>query len=980
MARPFAVLLALCALLLAGAAPAQTGDSEGPGRIGAAEEQRLRAILAEPWPAGASQQTYRDLVQRKDAAAVRLDDVAARIALLREGMEKLPDSFLRNNLARALSSRNEHEEAYRLMQQAIATAESAGRRSYYTALVSADLAGQWRHAEVRDWIAKTRAEIDRADSMFADNHGRVMRVRARSLLLRVESLLEGRFGHFAASVRLAREAEADARRALGMTEAPGAAGERPFVLIDLHAAMSRRLSASRDAAQFGDAEIALADLAQATRELRLPAWVQAALDQNAGSLRHAQGEFAQAELLLRRSDQGRAKLGYEPLHPVRVELARELILTLWGQKRYADARAELDRLDAAAAGSERMARRTRLRWERGLALLGSGDLARAAAVFEEHAAGEARNFGPDHFNAGRPLGLQGVALLRMGGDENRRRALPLLRRSVEIYMLPANADYVDNLFTRKLVREQIFGAYLDAVSHEDPVEAAGALGVADWLRGSAVQGALADAAARAAAGNPAIADVVRQEQDAKNELRALRDFLGAEAEARSIAADAVAALRARVTALEQARAALQSRLKNQLPEYEQLLRPRPADGAQLRRSLAAHEALVSILPAGDAVYVWAVTADGAPRFHRAGLTEAQMDALVQRLRRTLDFGTFAGRVPAFDAAAAAQLYDALLRPVAPLLAGKPHWIVAAAGRLGELPLSVLLAQPPAPGTAPAWLVRQAAVTQVPSVSAWLSVTRLASARRAPEALLAWGDPEFSAARAAASPGARAIALSRAAPGADVARDRAALRYSDIPPLPDTREELMAIAGALGADIARDLVLGSGATRDSVLAANRSGLLARKRVLVFATHGLVAGDLPGLGQPALALAAVGAADANPLAPLLTLDDVMTLKVNADWVVLSACNTAAADGQAREALSGLARGFFYAGGRSLLVTHWAVETVSARLLTTYTFEHYVTHADAPKAESLRQAMLKLMADPRYAHPAYWAPYALVGDGGR
>ncbi len=166
----------------------------------------------------------------------------------------------------------------------------------------------------------------------------------------------------------------------------------------------------------------------------------------------------------------------------------------------------------------------------------------------------------------------------------------------------------------------------------------------------------------------------------------------------------------------------------------------------------------------------------------------------------------------------------------------------------------------------------------------------------------------------------------------------------------------------------------------MLAASKAGELANKRVIAFATHGLMAGDLPNLNQPALAMAATGTEAQNPLAPLLTLEDVLTLKLNADWVVLSACNTAAADGKAEEALSGLARGFFYAGSRSLLVTHWAVDSESAKLLTTATFEHYTANPQAAKAESLRQAMLKVMAMPQYNHPAYWAPYALVGDGGR
>jgi CHAT domain-containing protein len=207
-----------------------------------------------------------------------------------------------------------------------------------------------------------------------------------------------------------------------------------------------------------------------------------------------------------------------------------------------------------------------------------------------------------------------------------------------------------------------------------------------------------------------------------------------------------------------------------------------------------------------------------------------------------------------------------------------------------------------------------------------------------------------------------------------------LKYAEIPPLPDTREELQSIAAALQADTKQDLLLGAGATRESVLQASRSGRLGNKRVIAFATHGLMAGDLPRLTQPALALAATGKEDVNPLAALQTLEDVLTLKLNADWVVLSACNSAAEDGRGDEAMSGLARGFFYAGSRALLVTHWAVESESAKQLTTETFKHYAANSLAPKAESLRQAMLTVMAMPEYRHPAFWAPYSLVGDGGR
>jgi CHAT domain-containing protein len=108
----------------------------------------------------------------------------------------------------------------------------------------------------------------------------------------------------------------------------------------------------------------------------------------------------------------------------------------------------------------------------------------------------------------------------------------------------------------------------------------------------------------------------------------------------------------------------------------------------------------------------------------------------------------------------------------------------------------------------------------------------------------------------------------------------------------------------------------------------------------------------------------------------------LKLNADWVVLSACNTAAGDRPGAEALSGLARAFFYAGARALLVSHWPVESAAAVKLTTRAFAELAADPSIGRAQALRRAMLALMADtasPASAHPAIWAPFMVVGEGG-
>ncbi len=202
-------------------------------------------------------------------------------------------------------------------------------------------------------------------------------------------------------------------------------------------------------------------------------------------------------------------------------------------------------------------------------------------------------------------------------------------------------------------------------------------------------------------------------------------------------------------------------------------------------------------------------------------------------------------------------------------------------------------------------------------------------------------------------------------------------YGKIPPLPDTRDEILALAKVLKANPETDVFLGNRASKENLKKLD----LSKRKVVAFATHGLLDGDFPGVSEPSLALANPGGGKHG----LLTLEDIMGLKLDADWVILSACNTAGGDGQGPDVLSGLGRGFFYAGSRALLVTHWPVESVSARLLVTGLFERQAADVKLSRAEALRQSMLALMqqksseADFAYAHPLFWAPYALVGEGG-
>jgi CHAT domain-containing protein len=185
-----------------------------------------------------------------------------------------------------------------------------------------------------------------------------------------------------------------------------------------------------------------------------------------------------------------------------------------------------------------------------------------------------------------------------------------------------------------------------------------------------------------------------------------------------------------------------------------------------------------------------------------------------------------------------------------------------------------------------------------------------------------------------------------------------------------------------AELNRAVYLGERATVSQVKALSKSGDLAQARVVHFATHGLLAGETAffakNKAEPALLFTppAQASADDNGL---LTASEAAQLDLNADWVVMSACNTAAGSREGAEALSGLARAFFYAGARSLLVSHWEVDSDAAVAITTGAMNAMKAEPKAGRAEALRRSISALIAKGgRYAHPSMWAPFVLVGNG--
>jgi CHAT domain-containing protein len=347
------------------------------------------------------------------------------------------------------------------------------------------------------------------------------------------------------------------------------------------------------------------------------------------------------------------------------------------------------------------------------------------------------------------------------------------------------------------------------------------------------------------------------------------------------------------------------------------------------------------------------------------------------------------------------LYRLLFGQVEDLIKDQ-HLLVIPSGPLTALPFQVLVteaASDPSDFAKAAWLGTRQPITVLPSVASLQALRQFAKASKATQPFIGFGNPLLSgpdgrdkrawdrqvcetspAAVQVASRGVRA-AIPRFFRGGLADVDEVRSQY----PLPETADELCAVAEATGSPRAA-VYLGERASETTIKTLSTNGTLASARVVHFATHGLLAGETEMLAgskaEPALILSPpASATDVDD--GLLTASEITQLKMDADWVVLSACNTAAggSDKPGTEALSGLARAFFYAGARALLVSHWAVNSEATVKLITTAFNQLKTDADMGRSEALRRSMLALISTGgNHAHPAMWAPFVVVGEGAR
>ena len=471
---------------------------------------------------------------------------------------------------------------------------------------------------------------------------------------------------------------------------------------------------------------------------------------------------------------------------------------------------------------------------------------------------------------------------------------------------------------------------------------------------------IAQATARLAAGDPKTGAVIRDYQDKQSDFDAVQAERDVTVANRG-SAEQLAAIDARIAAAQKARDEAESVVLTAAPRYVEWSE-KPATESDVRERLGANEAVAFLFVSSKGSYGFLVKRGGTIAY-RIPMNETEIAASITKLRDSTVERP--GGLPNFDFATGYALYAALFGPVEKDLDGVSELSVAATGDLLRFPLAALVTQPGVSVSSGdyrkvPWLLRRVALGYFPSPRVYVNLRERSGGATASEPYIGFGDfrPATQAQLAATFP-----------------RDRCRDDFEalgGLERLPNTKVEVTTIGQRLGVGPSA-IVLGEGFTKARLTRPD----LDQRRIVVLATHALLPEDLKCQPGPSIVVS-VPANAPNANAGLLGPGDIEKLKLDADLIVLSACNTAGPSAKTGESLSGLARAFFRAGARGVMVTHWSIASGAAIPLMINTFP--TGRAGLDTAQALRQAQLQMIDTAGTAnnpielsYPNYWAAFA-------
>jgi CHAT domain-containing protein len=599
-----------------------------------------------------------------------------------------------------------------------------------------------------------------------------------------------------------------------------------------------------------------------------------------------------------------------------------------------------------------------------VSLMGEVNEAEGRVTVAERDFLDARNLDKTIFGETAPTALADLRLGKFYSDQQ------LYPASIDAYHAAFAILAKDPIARSEVVSDQIVPFEAAANASNNPSLDSDMFRASQLANSGVADQVIAGVAAREAAGNAGLMAMIRQQQDAERARDTARVDLAAEfAKPDDLRNQAIVdQLNTNLTQASGQAEALFAKVEQTFPDYAKLADPGPADLSAVQAQLAPGEAMVTFVIGVKSSYALLVTSRGLTA-KPLQVTQDSLAGDVADLRKA--FVPVAGHLPAFDLKESYSLYQGLLAPLAGELANVDHLIVVPNGVLASLPLSLLVTEAPRDGAEhdysnAAWLIRRMAVSQMPSPRAFLAL-RVERDHHAPSprAFLGIGDPNFGGAKGLAGDKALSAAVTQCREEGPMSADI----IRSLPPLPDTAHEVQAVAAQMGAG--STVLLGGQASEPNV----RAQALDQYRVIYFATHGLLPGELHCASEPGLALTPPAVATSTGNDGFLSASEIAGLRLDADLVVLSACNTAEEPNRfGGGALEGLADSFFAAGARAVLATHWEVPSQATTQLMIGVFSHH----QQGLAQALRQSQLDLIAQGATAHPFDWAAFTIIGDG--